>query len=57
MKEIQIQVQINDLNQMANAIKTINLDKESLDGILIIIGILDNLKQQQLNKLESLRKI
>lgn len=55
MKELQIQVKINDMNQMANAIKTINLDKESIDGILQIIGILENLKQQQLNKLNNLK--
>lgn len=57
MKEIQLQIRINDLNQMASGIKTTNLDKDSVDGILMIIGILENLKQQQLNKLENLRKI
>ena len=56
MKEIKIRVLINDLNEMVTIIKTTNLDKESIDGIALINLALENLKQQQLNKLGNLRK-
>ena len=54
MKEIQIQIRFDDSNQMASAIKTINLDKDTIEGISLINLALDNLKLIQLNKLNNI---
>lgn len=53
MKEIRIAIRIND-DRIATILKTIDFDKESIEGILLMIGMFENLKQEQINKLENL---
>jgi hypothetical protein len=58
MKEIQIIVRIDDKTErMASIIKNKEFDKETLSGILFMVGILENLKQEQLNKLQNLGRM
>ncbi|HEY0090458.1 MAG TPA: hypothetical protein VGB37_16530 [Candidatus Lokiarchaeia archaeon] len=55
MKEIHILIKISEEKlKMGNIIKTNGFEDESLEKVLIIIGALENLKQQQLQKLENL---
>lgn len=54
MKEIQIIGRIIE-DKIASAIKTRGFDN-NIEKVLLLIGILENLKQEQLKKLETLRK-
>jgi len=58
MKEIQIAIRISEENgKIASALKTKGFENDSLEKILIIVGALENLKQEQLKHLELGKKI
>jgi len=58
MKELQIVVRIDETtNQMAHAIKHKGFGTDDLTCILTTIGILDNLKQQFIDKLTNKSKV
>ena len=54
MRTIQWKVAITDENQLASIENAIGLPQDKVESHLIIIGILENLKQQHQKKLNTL---
>ena len=54
MKNITIKIVLNDLNQMALVEAQTGLDMAKIEDQLLMIGILDNIKQKHLDKLKTL---
>ena len=54
MKTIQWKIVLTDTNQIASLENATNLPLESVESHLVIIGLLENLKQKHLDMLKTL---
>ena len=54
MKEITIKIKLDD-NQILTGVHCIGLDLNVLDNRLTLIGILENVKQTELNKISTIK--
>jgi hypothetical protein len=54
MKTIEWKVVLTDKNQIASAEKAQELPQDEIESHLIIIGLLDHLKQKHMDKLKTL---
>jgi hypothetical protein len=54
MKSIEFKVVLTEDNKIINVESTTNLPQDSVESQLVIIGILDNLKNKHLNELSCM---